>query len=594
MAEKDINPQDKPKRGEKFSKAQELKREVYNTVKEVLEDTTIKAFKDKGFEHQKGYAGEYGDGKVYGTGVGEENGKFNVKVGSKTNNYFEKQISLGGKRAVSEIDMDVDTENEVLNMTYETRSSGLFRGHRDVEGGFMIEDEYIFNLKNMSKFKSDLKKKLQVNAEKEAGYITKTKLGVQDKVETAGDGSMVESTMEKFNFKDLFNASFDEFDEKMDSIINEGKKKKKKKDDVEMNHPEVIDANSPNNLLFDFQSLEEAKEKHGEKYAAYFEKMMNKYGAKSPDELKPSEWKTINQGWESMEEKGIEEVATSGGGAGAGTAGKFGYDAPGAFALGGDFDADMKKSNKKVNEAFENTPYAKAQKPRAQAKRLYQESDGFWTKVDIIDGSGYVPKGMDKNWTMGMHDVEVNSKEEEDRTAGNYKQFSSGRKKEAKNESASSSLGKRKFISESEQKELGVNKRYIITHKPTLEEQADRWRRLSSFEKYETIREAEEIISDEETRRIMIECGMAPVETEKVVSREQGEAENMEDFLSRNDDIEAGEEVDGKAVIIVPKPNSLSNVRYKVFKDDYLNENKAYILDMQTGTLVNNPNYKAK
>ena len=73
---------------------------------------------------------------------------------------------------------------------------------------------------------------------------------------------------------------------------------------------------------------------------------------------------------------------------------------------------------------------------------------------------------------------------------------------------------------------------------------------------------------------------------------DQGQEDNEREFMQRNQDAESGEFVDGKEVIIVAKPKSLSNAMYKVFRDDYMNENKAYILDLNTGNLVNNPNFK--
>ena len=74
---------------------------------------------------------------------------------------------------------------------------------------------------------------------------------------------------------------------------------------------------------------------------------------------------------------------------------------------------------------------------------------------------------------------------------------------------------------------------------------------------------------------------------------EQGQEENEQDFMQRNQEVETGEFVDGKEVMMVAKPNSLSNAMFKVFKTDYMNESKAYILDMTSGNLVNNPNFKA-
>ena len=77
-----------------------------------------------------------------------------------------------------------------------------------------------------------------------------------------------------------------------------------------------------------------------------------------------------------------------------------------------------------------------------------------------------------------------------------------------------------------------------------------------------------------------------------MVSREQGEAENMKEFMQRNSNVDHGDEIEGKAVVVVPKPGSLSGAEFKVFQDEYLNESKAFILDLNSGNLVNNPNYK--
>jgi len=66
----------------------------------------------------------------------------------------------------------------------------------------------------------------------------------------------------------------------------------------------------------------------------------------------------------------------------------------------------------------------------------------------------------------------------------------------------------------------------------------------------------------------------------------------LSESFKRNDNVDSGDEVNGKKIISVAKPNSLSNAKFKVFEEDYLNENKAFILDMHSGNLVNNPNYK--
>jgi hypothetical protein len=134
-----------------------------------------------------------------------------------------------------------------------------------------------------------------------------------------------------------------------------------------------------------------------------------------------------------------------------------------------------------------------------------------------------------------------------------------------------------------------VNKRYIVTEKRNVDEEKDRWKKLSLFETYETIRKAEGLCECLEE----CSCGASDsYEDDNLMTMYQGQEENERDFMQRNQNAEAGEFIDGKEVVIVAKPKSLSNAMYKVFKDDFMNENKAYILDLTSGNLVNNPNFK--
>lgn len=526
-----------------FAKDQELKAKVYDTIEELLKTTSEKAFDSEGFasredtakkkddethwnrgEGEQGWnRGVYGDGSTYGMGAkkGEVNVTVNrVKGAESTNGFFEKNLSFGGKKMVVEIHVDVDAESKTMDMTYKTTEQSFFRGHHDKKGPFMIDEKCTCKLDDMSKFKKDLKKRFDEYAVREANYFIKTKLGIEDRVEKSIN-SMVESNMKKLSLKDILSG---DFDETIDKIMESTKKEK-----VDQNHPEVKDANSPGNLLFDDE--EEDKET-------------------------------------------VDEVTASAGGAGAGA-----YQTPGAFAKGGDFDDEMKdspekKTKKNIHEElqkkFEETPYAKKDKKRTLKR---EGNPNGWTTVELKPGSGYVPKGMNKNYALGLHGAEVNSKEEDKLSKGSPKGRAAMKE--------SFDPGKKKFITESEHKELGVNKRYIITHKQTAEEESNKWAKLANFEKNSTIRLAES-------------CG-CPVDDgtkEKIVSREQGEQENEREFMQRNNGVEAGDTVDGKAVIVVGKPGSLSGAEFKVFEEDYLNENKAFILDMNTGNLVNNPNYK--
>lgn len=551
MANIKNNPEKNDEQRSHFAKDQELKSKVYDAIEEQLKGSSDKAFSSEGFESRKDAAmkkddethwnrgegqqgwnrGVYGDGSTYGMGAkkGESNVTVNrVKGSTATNSFFEKNLSFGGKKMVIEVHVDVDVESKTMDMTYKTTEQSAFRGFHDKKGPFMIDDKLFFKLDDMSKFKKELKEKFDDYAEREANYFIKTKLGIEDRVEKSIN-SMVESNMNKLSLKDILSGDFNETINKvMESV-------KKDKDDAELNHPEVKDANSPGNLLFDDN--------------------------------------------EEDEKESVEEVTASAGGAGAGA-----FLTPGAFGKGGDFDDEMEKSPEKKNNIheelqrrFEETPYAN----RAKKRSLKRENKNGWTTIEL-DADGYAPKGMDKNHAMGLHGVDVNSKEENELAADAPRGRAGMEGEKSKGLSEGLDLSKKKFISESEQKELGVNKRYIITHKTTGEEQSKKWAKLSNFEKNSTIKLAES-------------CG-CPVEDgtkHQQVSREQGEEMNKKEFMKRNQGVDAGDVVDGKKVVVVDKPGSLSGAEFKVFEDDYLNENKAFILDMNTGNLVNNPNYKA-
>lgn len=521
MANIENNPEKNEKQETQFAKNQKLKSDIYDAIEEQLISSTESAFKSAGIKTrepkdatgQQGWnRGVYGDGSTYGTGVAK--GQDSITVGrvkgpKATNGFFEKNLSYGGKRMIAEIHVDIDTESETMDFTYQTTEDAAFRGYRDEKSGpYMINDKQTFKIDNLSEFKKNLKKVLDKFADKEAAYFFSTKLGVEDRTEKSIN-SMVESNMKKLSLTDIIKGNFDET---LDKIMESTKK-------VDKNHPEVKDANSPGNLLFDDKEEEEDT---------------------------------------------VDEVTASAGGAGAGA-----YLTPGAFKKGGDFDKEMKENiHEKLQEKFEATPYSKRDKKRA----LKRENTQGWTTVEL-DSDGYAPKGMDKNYTMGLHGVDVNSSEEDKLSKGTPKGAG------AMNESFDPS--KKKFVSLTENEDKGINKRYIITHQKSAEEESNRWKALSNFDKNSTIRIAE-----------ACGCDIDDGTKEKTVSREQGEEENKRDFMKRNSNVDHGDTVDGKSVVVVAKPGSLSGAEFKVFEDDYLNENKAFILDMNSGNLVNNPNYK--
>lgn len=536
MADKnEIYPKGLPHQTDDFSKNQKFKHDVYEAIKEVALETTKKAFTDLGYKEKEGRAGEYGNGESYGKGTDLK--EFNVRLTSRQNTltYFEKIIYFGGKKAVSEVAIGWEAGKKAIEVSYKTSEFSAFRGYHEktsYAGAQLVNDRSNFIIDSVADFKKELKKLFKSYADKEVAYITSTKIGIEDKTEKSIN-SMVESNMSKnkLTFADLFNSSLDEALDKVVNYVNEGKKEKKDDKKVEKNSPEVAKANSPGNLLFD--EKDEEKE----------------------------------------EEEKVSEITSAGSAAVAQTGG----EAPGQqLGTAGQF----KYAANPFGQKFEDTPYAKAQKKRSSVKKTKNEGDTFWTTVELNPDSGYVPKGMEHNYEMGAHSKNVKESEEKLDT-----------------KILKESLVKRKFTTLKENEEKGINKRYIVTEKRSAEEEKDRWKSLSLFETYNTIKGAEEVVSEELLKECghMEECACgcdAGVEDMHDVSMEQGQEENEKEFMQRNDGAEAGDMIDGREVIIIAKPNSLTNAEYKVYKDDYMNEGKAFILDLISGNLVYNPNFK--
>ena len=582
MAEKEeIYPEGYPKQTESFSDNQKFKYDVYEAIKEVSLESTKKAFEDKGYKQKENAAGEYGTGEKYGKGT--ELHHFNIRLSSRpnTNTYFEKRIYFGGKEYIIEVSIGWDAKNKTIELAYKTPEGAAFRGYDSEEGAHLVNGRFNFVIDSVDAFKKDLKKMFDKFAQKEVAQITKTKMGIEDKTEKSIN-SMVESMKKnKFTLSSLYNSSFDEVSDIVGKYINEAKKDKESKeskeddkDKMRMNNPETIAANSKGKMLFDFETLEEAEKQHGKNYKEYFQKQMDKYGVESPGDLTKSQWTAINAGWTSKKEKNQMDEITSGGSAAVGAIG--GQVVDGQLGTAGAFKyaANPFEMDKGVmKRSLEDTNYGKSKKKRSVKKEYNANSSAPYSyAVDINPGSGYVPKGMEKNYVMGQHGLNE----------------SVGKVDEKLNDSKllKESMVKRKFTSDEE----GVNKRYIVTEQRSQDEQKDRWKKLSLFETYETIHKAEGMCE------CMDECscggGSNYSEDENLVTMDQGQEENERDFMQRNQEAESGEFVDGKEVVIVAKPKSMTNVLYKVFKDDFMNENKAYILDLSTGNLVNNPNFK--
>jgi len=98
---------------------------------------------------------------------------------------------------------------------------------------------------------------------------------------------------------------------------------------------------------------------------------------------------------------------------------------------------------------------------------------------------------------------------------------------------------------------------------------------------YESIKEAEKVIDPENYDDMPLIPPMG-----KGGFEPSDEIEYFEkDMIQSDDDQQLSEEM-----VFVEKPNSSFNTQYKFYKKDFLNENKKYILDLNSITFVINPN----
>lgn len=545
-------------RNEEFEKAQTIKQEVYNFLKEAMEEASEKAFKALGIECTEKHAGEYGDGSVYGMGLGE-GGKCNIKVGSKTSSYLEKQISYGGKRMFVETSFEIDGRNEMIHMIYRTTEKAVSQGHREFDGGFFVNEDMHMSLSDMTKFKKDMKKILEDAAEKEAAYLTKSKIGVDDRIETDVTQSVVESIVggddDSFlsNMDKLFESDgIDEEEQaKEDALIKA--KLEEEEGELDENKPR------PRPIANDDPEMIKARE----------------IAARKKNKPRPA-----------PKSNPVDEMTTAGGGAG--SAGNFGYDVP--FG-GGTQKRKMSSSapfDQPINEGddfdprFKETAYYQRMmndELKGQGNiRLVQEKnekgDSFWTVVgdDVL-------KRYEKNHVMGApgaEGVEPNSKEEEDLAKGHGSKHTGGKKKKI-NEAVEQ---KKRTLEEQYQSEYmqideSVRKRYKPQRAKTQEEISDRWKTLTNFGERQTIKEAENKADD-------CRSPFEGKEEKKPLNESQLKS------LTRNQNLSDGSIVDGKKIVAVKNHR---NREYLMFEEDANNREKAFCFDFVTGMRVSNPNF---
>lgn len=503
------------KRNEEFQSVLDMKYQIKDIVKELLFSETKKAFEELGIEKRSKPAGVYASGEGYGFGTKED--EFNITVQNKTFTSYTKETVYGGKRLIS--DINVAYEGNLLMVQYKTTEAGIFRGIEKKDGqSYTFHKKFILKGNQIQKVQKTLKDIFYDIAKKEVEFLINTRLGVQDKMETGTQSTVNENTnqfdMKKLTIRELFS------DEDMG--LSESKKTHGKNDDneVEKNIDQVIDKNTP-------PLPAKNKKDKGDKRTMLFDK--TKKG-----------------------EKVVDELTSSVGGPG--PAGEYTY-----------------KTNKILKKSVEETAYGKGKNySRPKIDKDYnvvpQKNDSFYTKVELEPNSGYVPKGMKQNFIQGMHNATPEQLSKHGYSEGQFGiNESEGKKLD---------LTKKKIFSESENKEKGINKRYLITEKTSEEYEKERWKKLSQFKTFESIHEAEEIIKPEDYDKIP--QSQKPI-NETVYFEKDMIAENSIENLSEE-------------YVEVEKPSSMFGTTYKFYKKDFINESKRYILDLNTMTFVLNPN----
>ena len=556
MENEEIYPKGTKQETDDFALRQKIKKIVGDETEAIVKEETFKAFKKLGYEEKEGYmfmAASGEDGKEKEIGKGVQEGKLNVTISKpkmlnmgaiRPVSYMQKVTSFGGKRIISELYLEII--DNTVNISYKnTEASGFHQSsNKDTYAPRKLDkNATIPGVTDTKSFKSKLKDFFAEIAEAEAEYLTGTKIGNSDKNPKDMNDSIIKENKYSMKLTDLFSSSFEDAGNKIDNLVKES-----------------------------LNASEEKKEKCG-------------VGTPATSSGKPTDKKlVIGDEEKKIEEDSLEEIATSGGGAGAGTAGKFAYDSPEAFEKN-KREEGCKEEGCEMNESIKNTTYGQMRTTRAH---LTRQDNGSYTLItetqkpktpysDVVpmgENGLWPPKYMDKNHTVGAPGVsgaEVNSKEELAQTGhGELSEL------EKTNEAYQKKLelSKRKFSSLLENEEKGINKRYIITEKFTKEEQSRRWKQLFENNSFSEVKDQKDTVSGHDY--------------DKIANKE---------FAANNPPMESnlcntpfsGEE---KGFIDIPKVTG-SMILFRLSESD-VRQNKTYIIDHFTNKLVLNPLFKSK
>ena len=332
------------------------------------------------------------------------------------------------------------------------------------------------------------------------------------------------------------------------------------------------------------ESLENAGEKIFNNFLSESKKEKEKDLLLGDNEEGDKKFKTVAE-----RDKELDEISTGGS---AGVAAIGGQPIDGTIGTVGNF--------KYAANAFEKTPYFQAKQPKAYVKRTIKEGNE-WTDVELVNGSGYIPKGMEHNYVSGKHSENVKECDEPTIEESRYISylnkkvsdkeqnygyiifknsrdvFNEGFERFSENK-LKESLVKRKFTIAEEVEKNGMNKRYIAEEKLSKEHLSDRWSQLVSHIKNETI----------EPKNGLYESKKTIVKTEEP----KYEVKNLYEGLSKTHTVSAPVKlINEMEVVDVPKCKN-SNAMLRIFKEHYENTNRAFVFDHFSGMIVNNPNFK--
>ena len=600
--------QERANDNKEFGNSVDKKTELFELIKETLIKTAEKEFEEQGFKPVEGAAGMYGDEATYGAGAKPE--EFSIKISGKTLPSIERTLQLGGKRLTSEVKCVL--QNGRLKINYNTpENTGL--------KNMIVRKEISLSTSlTNQKIKKQLEELFSDAAILEVAYLQSASLGVETGSQNYYNPN--KPTMEIINntmtIKEIFtseSSSTTDFTQ-----IPEDEKNINKV--VDKN---TIDLGDGKTMFLDREAVEEIsnKLKSGDKsYNKFFKETLNKFDCKSLGEVKTkgSEEEFLKE----LASYTVSEITAVGGGAASGVGGGAGaYLTPVAFKKPGSSNQSLKgpfvqiapeastqkgeslKESVNLTKDLKDTPYYKSSQKKPKV-------DKDWNILSEKAGDPYnISVKVDPNThAMGLPFLKPNSKEEEVANAigdpGKLKRIGVKKlnevvqKVDKKLVSETEAervqrLGKKKFSSIVENETLGVNKRYIITEKTTKEYEKERMGKLAGFKLYESIHDAEnlsEVLGAEPV------VGTVPCEI-------TNDSTDSTDFLQTQDEFEGEGENNvpedfelnavntiNEEVVEVQKPGSLFGLTYKFKKADYLNENKRYLLDMNSMVFVLNPN----